>query len=117
VGLKRAGTTVRVNIVGFAIDDAKLAATFRHWSALGNGQYFDAKDAASLAAAMAQAMRPRFEVLDAQGKVVAEGVAGGEPVPAMPGSYTVRPSAQAGKPQPVVVKPKQTSKVTLTAGS
>jgi hypothetical protein len=112
--LKSAGATVRVNIVGFAIDDARLAATFRHWSALGNGQYFDAKDGASLSAAMSQAMRPRFEVLDAEGKVVASGAAGGEPVGVMPGNYTVRALSHAGKAQPVVVKAKQTSSVTLS---
>ena len=88
--LKKAGTTVRVNIVGFAIDDAKLAATFRHWADAGSGAYFDAQGAAALNDAMAKAMRPGFEVVDAQGAVVGEGLAGGEPVRVMPGNYTVR---------------------------
>lgn len=114
--LKRAGTAVRINIVGFAIDDARLAATFRHWSELGNGLYFDAKDGASLSAALSQAMRPRFEVLNADGKVVASGIAGGEPVGVMPGHYTVRRASDAGNTQPVQVKAKQTSQVTLPKG-
>jgi hypothetical protein len=88
--LKKAGTTVRVNIVGFAIDDAKLAATFRHWADAGNGAYFDTQGAAALNEAMAQALRPGFEVVDAQGAVVAEGLAGAEPVRVLPGNYTVR---------------------------
>ena len=88
--LKKSGTTVRVNIVGFAIDDAKLAATFRHWADAGSGQYFDAQGAAALNEAMAQAMRPGFEVVDAQGAIVGEGLAGGEPVRVLPGNYTVR---------------------------
>ena len=88
--LKKAGTTVRVNIVGFAIDDAKLAATFRHWADAGSGAYFDAQGAAALNEAMAQAMRPGFEVVDAQGAIVGEGLAGGEPVRVLPGNYTVR---------------------------
>ena len=46
--LQQAGVSTRVNIVGFAIDDAELAVTFRHWSEAGNGSYFDAKDAAGL---------------------------------------------------------------------
>ena len=79
-----------MNIVGFAIDDAKLAATFRHWADAGNGTYFDTQGAAALNEAMAQALRPGFEVVDAQGKVVAEGFAGGEPVRVLPGTYTVR---------------------------
>ena len=42
----RLNVKTRVSIVGFAIDDARLAAAFRHWSNLGAGLYFDAKDAA-----------------------------------------------------------------------
>ncbi len=114
-GLKKSGASVRVNIVGFAIDDARLAATFRHWSDLGSGMYFDANDAASLNAAMLQALRPGFEVVSAQGKVVASGLVGGEPVRVLPGSYTVRLVTQSGKPQAVTVKAKETSAVTLPA--
>lgn len=88
--LKKAGATVRVNIVGLAIDDAQLAATFKHWADAGSGAYFDAQGAAALNDAMAKAMRPSFEVVDAQGVVVAEGLAGGEPVRVVPGTYTVR---------------------------
>ena len=88
--LKKAGATVRVNIVGLAIDDAQLAATFKHWADAGSGAYFDAQGAAALNDAMAKAMRPGFEVVDAQGVVVAEGLAGGEPVRVAPGTYTVR---------------------------
>lgn len=52
--------TVRVNIVGFAIEDPKLAVTFSHWASLGNGSYFDAKDAAGLSNALTQSMRARL---------------------------------------------------------
>ena len=94
--LKKSGTSVRVNIVGLAIDDAQLAATFRHWADAGSGTYFDAQGAAALNEAMAKAMRPSFEVVDAQGAVVGEGLAGGEPVRVMPGNYTVSwPAAKA----------------------
>jgi hypothetical protein len=55
--LKKAGATVRVNIVGLAIDDAKLAATFRYWADAGSGSYFDAQGATALNDAMAKAMR------------------------------------------------------------
>jgi hypothetical protein len=110
--LKKAGTTVRVNIVGFAIDDAKLAATFRHWADAGNGAYFDTQGAAALNEAMAQALRPGFEVVDAQGNVVAEGLAGGEPVRVLPGSYTVRLAGRKTG-QSVTVTTKQKSAVKL----
>ena len=109
--LKKAGTTVRVNIVGFAIDDAKLAATFRHWADAGSGAYFDAQGAAALNEAMAKAMRPTFEVVDAQGKVVGEGLAGGEPVRVLPGNYTVRLAGnKAGQSVAVRAKEKATVK-------
>jgi hypothetical protein len=107
--LKKAGMTVRINIVGFAIDDAKLATTFRHWSDLGNGAYFDAKDAKGLNEALSQAMRPAFEVVDAKGLVVAEGMAGGEPVRVMPGNYTVRLAGRKGSGQTVSVRAKETA--------
>jgi hypothetical protein len=35
-------------------------------------------------------MRPGFEIVDAQGAIVGEGLAGGEPVRVVPGNYTVR---------------------------
>jgi hypothetical protein len=111
--LKKAGATVRVNIVGFAIDDPKLAATFRHWAELGSGSYFDAKDAAGLSSALTQSMRPSFEVVTAQGQVVASGVAGGEAVSVLPGSYSVRIKGQANRTQPVNVEPKTTATVKL----
>jgi hypothetical protein len=110
--LKKAGTTVRVNIVGFAIDDAKLAATFRHWADAGNGTYFDTQGAAALNEAMAQAMRPGFEVVDAQGTVVAEGLAGGEAVRVLPGTYTVRLTGRKTG-QSVTVTAKQKTPVKL----
>jgi hypothetical protein len=109
--LRKAGVNTRINIVGFAIDDVKLAATFRHWSELGNGAYFDAKDAAALGSAMAAAMRPGFEVVDAQKQIVAEGIAGGDPVRIMPGTYNVRLKGQSTAAQPVTVKPKETATV------
>jgi hypothetical protein len=97
-----------VHFVGFAIGDAKLAASFRQWAALGNGSYFDARDAVALDRALTQAMQPGFEVVDAAGKVVARGRAGGEPVRVSAGSYSVRIVGSAAAPRPIVVKPKET---------
>jgi hypothetical protein len=111
--LKKAGVAVRVNIVGFAIDDTKLAATFRHWADTGEGSYFDAKDAAGLNAALAQAMRPGFEIVDARNQPIAEGLAGGDAVRVMPGTYTVRLKGQKTGAQPVTVRAKESSTVTF----
>jgi hypothetical protein len=111
--LTKAGTTVRVNIVGFAIEDPKLAVTFSHWAALGNGTYFDAKDAAGLSKALTASMRSTFEVVTPQGQVVATGVTGGEPVSVMPGNYNVRIKGQTSRAQPVKIEPTATATVTL----
>ena len=104
---------VRVNIVGFAIDDAKLAATLRHWSDVAGGMYFEAQDARGLDAAMTEATKAGFTILSAQNQVVAEGTVGGEPVSVMPGSYTVKLSGKTGRSQPITVKPKETTAVQL----
>lgn len=111
--LTKAGTTVRVNIVGFAIEDPKLAVTFSHWASLGNGAYFDAKDAAGLSNALTQSMRASFEVVTTQGQVVATGVTGGDAVSVMPGTYNVRIKGQTSRAQSVKIEPKATATVKL----
>jgi hypothetical protein len=111
--LTKAGTTVRVNIVGFAIEDPKLAVTFSHWAALGNGSYFDAKDAAGLSNALMQSMRASFEVVTPQGPVVATGVTGGDPISVMPGNYSVRIKGQNSRAQSVTIESKATATVKL----
>ncbi|MBL8264750.1 vWA domain-containing protein [Steroidobacter sp.] len=111
--LNKAGTTVRVNIVGFAIEDPKLAVTFSHWASLGNGSYFDAKDAAGLSNALTQSLRSSFEVVTAQGQVVASGVTGSEAVSVLPGTYTVRIKGQSSRAQSVTIEPKATATVKL----
>jgi hypothetical protein len=95
------------------IDVARLAATFRHWSDTGGGLYFDARDAAALDRAMTQALQPAVELVDAKGRVVAQGLAGGEPLQAMPGGYTVRLKGQPAKAQAVTVTAKETAAVRL----
>ena len=93
--LRAAGSDVRVNIVGFAIDDEGLREAFEEWAGLGGGAYFDANDADALTAALQGAVRRSFEVLDASGRKVASGVAGGEPVDLMPGAYVVKAGSQS----------------------
>ena len=111
--LRKGGIGTRVSIVGFALDDQKLAATFRRWTDLGGGAFFDAKDAAGLDKSLSAAMRPGFEVVNAQGQVIASGIVGGDAVAAAAGSYTVRIKGRANSAKPVSVKPKETATVTL----
>jgi hypothetical protein len=87
--LRDLGWDIRVNIVGFAIDDAELQRTFESWAAAGNGEYFGALDAEALSDAMTRAVASPFSVLDADGDVVATGITGGEPITLAPGEYRV----------------------------
>jgi hypothetical protein len=111
--LRKGGSDVRVNIVGFAVDDRKTAASFRQWSSAGGGAYFDARDAASLNDAFSLAVRPAFEVLDAKKKVVVSGLLGGAPVSVLPGAYSVRLKGAAARPRAVTVRSKQTTTIEL----
>jgi len=107
--LRKAGVTTRVSIVGFALEDQQLAATFRRWSDAGGGAFFDAKDAAGLDRSLTEALRPGFEVVNAGGQVIASGIVGGDAVSVPSGNHTVRIKGRANATQPVVVKPKETT--------
>lgn len=109
--LRKAGIGTRVSIVGFALEDAMLAATFRRWSDAGGGAFFDAKDAAGLDRSLADALRPGFEVVNTRGQVLASGIAGGEAVAVPAGNHTVRIKGRTNASQPVVVKPRETASV------
>lgn len=105
--LRAQGIAVRVNIVGFAIDDPTLQATFEEWAQLGGGAYFNANNASELDAAVSQALAAPFRVLDASGVEVASGVVNGDAVAVPPGAYTVE----------VLTDPVQQSTVTIGGGA
>lgn len=105
---------VRVNIVGYAIDDEGLDATFMDWAELGGGSYFAAGNADQLAAALLAAAQPAFSVVDANGMVLAHGLAGGEPVSLPAGTYEVRSgSGTAEAAVSVTVRPETETAVSL----
>jgi hypothetical protein len=83
------GPEVRVNIVGFAIDELMLQETFEEWARLGNGKYFNARDRRELAASLRESIEVPFSVLDANGDVVATGTVNGAPVAVDAGTYRV----------------------------
>ncbi|HVS66034.1 MAG TPA: VWA domain-containing protein [Thermoanaerobaculia bacterium] len=86
--LAQAGIDVRVNIVGFAIDELMLEEEFERWARLGGGRYLDAADGEALQEAMRSALRSSFEVLSGD-EVVASGTVGGDVVELAPGQYRV----------------------------
>jgi hypothetical protein len=83
------GEDVRVNIVGFAIDELMLEETFADWARLGHGKYFNAKDKAELAASLRETIAVPFAVLDAAGAPVATGTVNGPPIDVEAGTYRV----------------------------
>jgi von Willebrand factor type A domain len=87
--LQAAGFHVNLNIVGFAIDDAELAAQFESWAAAASGRYFAANDESGLTDALEVALRIPFTVFDQGGNQVAEGEVGGDPVELEQGIYRV----------------------------
>ena len=87
--LQARGFQVNLNIVGFAIDDADLAAQFRTWAELGGGRYFAADDQEGLSDALEVALRVPFTVFDRGGNEVASGEVDGEPVALGQGFYRV----------------------------
>jgi len=110
--LRAAGVDVRVNIVGFAIDDQALKDTFRNWAQLGSGEYFDANTESELGASLVEAVRVPFEAVDANGQVLGAGLVDGEAIDLPSGTYFVR--TKTGSVPNVVVSPDKTATATLS---
>ena len=84
------GLKVKLNIVGFALADAALKTELRRLAEQAQGQFFEAKDAPSLRAAIEQSLAVPYEILDATEVKIAEGTTGGAVVEVPEGVYTVR---------------------------
>jgi hypothetical protein len=87
--LRSQGIAVRINIVGFDVDDPTLKETFQRWATEGGGAYFNASNAAELDTAVTNALRAPFRVLDANGSEVAQGTVNGQALSLPPGTYTI----------------------------
>lgn len=110
------GIDVHVNIVGFALDDDVLKATFASWAQIGNGRYIDAGNASELQSAVAEAVQPTYQVVDGSGAVVASGQVGGGPIVVAAGTYTVVVASNPQQRFPdVTITPDQTTTVQLQA--
>ncbi len=104
--LRAQGIDVRVNIVGFAVNDPALEATFQSWAELGGGSFFNADNAAELDNAVSNALSAPFRVLDASDNELARGTVNGEPVNLPAGEYSVE----------VLTEPIQTLSVVVGGG-
>jgi hypothetical protein len=87
--LQEKGFDISLNIVGFAIDDADLAAQFESWAELGSGSYFSADNQLGLSEAIENALRVPFIVFDQDGNEIATGQVGAEPVELEQGIYDI----------------------------
>jgi len=88
--LRSSGFDVRVNIVGFAIDELMLKESFESWAALGGGQYIDARNAAELSAGLSSAIERPYQVLDQDGSLLASGLVNGLALEMLPGQYQLQ---------------------------
>ncbi|MGK0190012.1 MAG: hypothetical protein ACI9R3_005831 [Verrucomicrobiales bacterium] len=86
--LRSIGSDVRVNIVGYSIDDTNLQETFASWATIGGGQYLNAPDADELANAMRQALEIPCQVFDGK-NLIATGITGSEKRQLPAGSYQI----------------------------
>lgn len=99
-GLRAKGFDVRVNIIGFAVDDSALKETFQKWAKIGGGTYFDVGNAAELAVAVRAAVQLPYRVLDQTGAEVASGIIGGPAVKLPPATYRL----EVGTTNPLVIE-------------
>jgi hypothetical protein len=97
--LRSRGADVRVNIVGFAIDELMLQETFAEWARLGNGKYFNAKDGGELAASLLESIEVPYSIVDARGTTVGTGTVNGAAVAVEAGAYRV--VAQTNPPRTI----------------
>jgi hypothetical protein len=119
--LRASGLDIRVNIVGFAIDDAGLAETFENWAQAGGGSYFNANSADALANAISGALTPRFDIfrhyLDGRKELVGQ-ISPGEDVTVPAGQLELIPRAAAsGAPVTLRLVPDDSISLTYENGS
>lgn len=104
--LRAAGVDVRVNIVGFAIDDEALKGQFRYWADLGGGGYFDASNSEQLGESLTAAVRAPYDAYSAEGQIVGSGIVGGDPIVVPAGTYVIRTRAAPAQTLPgILVEP------------
>ncbi|MFN8446710.1 MAG: VWA domain-containing protein [Caldilineaceae bacterium] len=83
------GQNIRINIVGFAVNDEATKKMFMEWAQLGKGFYFNATNALELSDAIDKALQVPFRVYTADGKLVTSGIVNGGKIEVPTGQYTV----------------------------
>jgi len=83
------GLDVRIDIVGFALADAKDKRDMETAAAKGGGRFFDAQDRGALASAIAESLAMPFEVFDSREQSTAKGLTGQQGAALYQGNYSV----------------------------
>ena len=110
------GIEIRLNIVGFHIDEIGLQAEFERFAARGGGEYFDSQDGDELIEGLAQALAAPWRVLDGAGEEVARGRVGDAAVELDAGDYELVVETQAGEwRRQFHVGPRQTVEIPIVA--
>ncbi|MCK8516366.1 VWA domain-containing protein [Methylonatrum kenyense] len=68
-----AGMDLRLNIVGFHIEEIGMQAEFERFARDGGGAYFESSDGEQLSRALQQALTATYRIVDSEQDVVAEG--------------------------------------------
>jgi Mg-chelatase subunit ChlD len=110
-----AGFDVSVNVVGLGLD-RKARRQIGRLAEIGNGTYYDARDADGLAAALRRALGAPYVVVDASGAEVGRGTVDGPPVELAPGAYRVALVGAPGSLDAVIVESGSQETVRLHRG-
>jgi hypothetical protein len=88
-GLLAKGVKVRVNIVGFALEEEAVKSEMKRVAELAGGRFFDAGNAGALRDSIERALAVSYDVFNAAGRKVAGGLVGKGGIPVSDGTYTV----------------------------
>lgn len=110
------GVDVRLNIVGFHIDEIGLQAQFERFAARGGGEYFDSQDGDELIEGLAKALAATWRVLDGTGEEIARGRIGDAAIELEVGEYELVTESQVGEQRQVFrVRPRQSVEIAVGA--
>jgi Mg-chelatase subunit ChlD len=110
------GFDVTLNVVGLDLD-RKARRRIARLAGAGGGEYYDARDAAGLEAALKGALGAPYVILDAAGVEVGRGTVDGPPVELPPGTYRISLAGAAAALDAVVLESEERETVTAPTGA
>ncbi len=112
-----ATSNLRLNIIGFQLDELDLQADLERFAAAGGGKYFDSQDGDELNDGLASTLAARFRLVDATGREVARSEVDAKPLIVPPGSYEIIVDTSDGERREMVhIEPGQAVEIRLSDG-